>query len=200
MRSVGVWLSAAAIALSAPLTAKAAVVLDFPSPTSTLNCAGAPSGPLGAGGGGVCFNSGDNLVQTFAGTGLPTTTSSEWQFSMTDVTAAGIHNTFQLLINSIEVGTFSFDGSDDTEIEQTHVFDITFASAPIAGDTYTLEILATSTVPSSFGSWNWLPGGNVTLSAAVAVPEPCAFTLLGSALAMLGCFGAAQVLSTRPST
>jgi hypothetical protein len=74
--------------------AQASIILGFPSPTSTRACGGITQS-LGAGGGGICFNAADNIVQTSTG-------SPEWQFSMSDFTAAGVHNTFALLINSVQ--------------------------------------------------------------------------------------------------
>ena len=94
------------------MRADASVTLNLPSPTSIRTCDGLPPVPLdNPGEVGECFNAGDNLVQTFTGTGLASTTSSEWQFSMFDFTAAGVLNTFALLINSVQVGTFSVRGA-----------------------------------------------------------------------------------------
>jgi len=51
-------------------------------------------GPLGGGGGGGCFQAGDNLSQTFVGTGQASAISSAWNFQMSDFTALGVVNTF----------------------------------------------------------------------------------------------------------
>jgi hypothetical protein len=150
------------------------VTLDFPSSDSTTFSAITGLGTLGSGGGGVHFHAGDYVLQSFAGTGLATATSSHWVFDMSDLTSPGVDNTFEVLINSTVGGAFDFIGQSGGG---TQHFDLTFGpAAPILGDNYTLEILATSTVPSGDGSWNWFPGGQVTLSSN-AVPEPSSLAL-----------------------
>jgi hypothetical protein len=105
---------------------------------------------------------------------------------MTDATRLGVHNTFAMLINMVEIGTFSFDGSFVSPgPTSTHVFDLIFAYPSIAGDTYTLEILATSTVPPLDLAWGWVPEGTVILSGPTAAPEPTTLVLFGTALACL---------------
>ena len=154
------------------------VTLDFPSSDSTTFSAITGLGTLGSGGGGVHFHAGDFVLQSFAGTGLATATSSHWLFDMSDLTSPGADNTFEALVNSTVVGTFNFIGQSSGGTQ--HV-DLTFGpTAPILGENYTLEILATSTVPSGEGSWNWFPGGQVTLSSN-AVPEPSSSALFSVA-------------------
>src|SRR5689334_5597691 len=135
-------IAAAAIA-GAGAVASADVTLGFPSTTSI---SGGPtgSGPLGPGGGGAHFITGDDLSQTFLGTGLGSTNKSRWVFKMSDFTASGVHNTFDILINGTKVGDFFFDGNGSS---QTHSFDVTFNHTTIAGPDYTLRMVATSTVP-----------------------------------------------------
>jgi hypothetical protein len=154
------------------------VTLDFPSSDSTTFSDITGLGTLGSGGGGVEFQAGDYVLQSFDGTGLATATSSHWVFDMSDFTLPGVDNTFEVLINSTVVGAFDFIGQSGGD---SHHFDLTFGpTAPILGGNYTLEILATSTVPSDNGSWNWLPGGQVTLTSN-AVPEPSSLALFSVA-------------------
>jgi hypothetical protein len=163
-----------ALVASAGLTMSASAIdLDFPSPDSI---SGGPtgSGPLGAGGGGVHYMEGDDRTETFLGTGLPSVPDSQWVFSMDDWTDVGVLNTFDIEINGTVVGSFEFTG---VGISSTIVdFDLVFSHAPVAGDDYTLRMVATSTVPPGLASWNWFPGGTVTL-----VPAPASAMLLGMA-------------------
>ena len=158
------------------------IVLDYPSEDAVKS--GVCNGPLGAGGGGVCFNAGDTLTETFLDTGLGSAVTSRWQFSMSDFTAAGVNNDFDVFINGIVIGSFGClgVGAGQTILD----FDITFDHAAIAGDDYTLQIVATTTVPPGLSSWNWIAGGSVTLSDVVAVPEPGTLALLGIGLAGMG--------------
>ena len=91
----------------APGVVQAALILDFPSPDSVSE-GPTGSGALGAGGGGVHFITGDDLTETFVGTGLAAATSSRWEFTMDDFTAAGVINTFDIEINGAVVGSFDF--------------------------------------------------------------------------------------------
>jgi len=153
-----------------------AIDLEFPSADSI---SGGPtgSGPLGAGGGGRHFIAGDDLTETFLGTGLSSATHSRWQFSMDDFTDVGVLNTFDIQINGVTVGSFDFTG---VGVFSTVVdFDLSFDHAPIAGsggsgDDFTLRMVATSTVPPGLASWNWFPGGTTTL-----IPAPASAMLLG---------------------
>lgn len=167
--------------------AQAGVIsLEFPSEDATTDSPffsdpvhGFPK-PLGAGGGGVFFNKGDSIQETFNDTGLATAVSSRWIFSMSNLTEVGVVNTFAVLINGTTVGTFDFAGDGDLIFGTVENFDLTFNHAAIAGDDYTLRIVATSTVPDADGSWNWIPGGEVILSDEPnAVPEPASLTLVG---------------------
>ena len=159
------------------------ITLDFPSSDSIV---GGPTGSgfLGAGGGGVHFVAGDSLTETFIGTGLAVVDSSRWIFDMSDFTAADVNNTFDLLINGTVIGDFAFLGLGQGS--STHSFDLSFTHAAIAGDDYTLSMVATSTVPPGLASWNWLAGGTVTLDSSSAVPEPTTIALLGFGLAGIG--------------
>lgn len=159
------------------------IILDFPSADSI---SGGPtgSGLLGAGGGGAHWFAGDDLTETFLGTGLAAANTSRWIFDMEDFTHAGVINTFDLLINGTFMGDFSFVGLGSGST--IHSFDLSFNHASIIGDDYTLRMLATSTVPPGLSSWNWLPGGSVTLDNSVAVPAPSTIALLVLGLVGIG--------------
>lgn len=173
--------AAACIALtSATASFAASVTLDFPSYDSQTRY-----GDLRLGGGGAYWRAGDFLTESFLGTGLGSAVSSTWTFSMSNElnsngTAPAM---FDVLINGIVVDQFSFLPDRGT-IEQISLSN-TFST--ITGDDFVLSIVATSTVGSGAGSWNWIAGGSVTLSDGMsAVPVPASLPLL---LAAVGGFG-----------
>ncbi|TWU60132.1 PEP-CTERM motif protein [Rubripirellula tenax] len=159
--------------------------LAFPSEFSFTRHAIFGDSVLGSGGGGVHVEIGDYVEETFGNTGLVDTTSSRWQFSMSDTTDAGVTSTFDARINGTTVGSYSFDGDGATPT--THTFDLDFTYAPIASftggagpESFFLTLISTSTVPLGQGAWNWIPGGTVTLTGnnnAAAVPEPASLAV-----------------------
>ena len=167
-------------AFGAPAAQAATVTLAFPSPDSTLSCSF--TGPLGIGGVGSCFRTGSSLSETFVSTGLFDAISAVWSFQMSNFTNPGVVSTFDVLINGALVDSYSITGRSGPPED-----DINLISnfAPIAGDTYTLSIVATSTVPPGGGSWDFFPGGSVILS-----DEPAVVPLPAGGLLLLGGIGA----------
>ncbi|TWU60130.1 PEP-CTERM motif protein [Rubripirellula tenax] len=157
--------------------------VGFPTENSFVRDGFTGNGVLGAGGTGNHANIGDYVEETFGNTGLANTTSSRWQFSMSDFTNPGIINTFDARINGVTVGSYSFAGG----VSQSHAFDLNFVHAPIASytsvlgpDSFFFTLIATSSVPVNNGGWDWIPGGTVTLSgmqSANAVPEPASLAI-----------------------
>ncbi len=158
------------------------VTLGFPSTNSQITSpfSGGAQGSLGAGGGGAWYNTGDRLDQLFTATGLATADSSHWVFSMSNFTSSST-NTFDVAINDTVVGSYSFNSGDGNPVS----FNLNFThTGLVTGPNYKLSLIATSTVANGFGSWNWNPGGEVTLTSAV--PEPASFAVLGlGALALV---------------
>jgi hypothetical protein len=191
MRFVGyIALVVSCALVSTGAAATQTVTLDFPSPDSTLTRSEPPgSQPLGAGGGGLAFVTGDQVSETFTGTGLSAATNAEFIFGMSNFTAAGVVNTFDVLINGVDVGDYEFTSTADNFGSRID-FDLTYSFAPIAGDTFALALVASSTVDSGLGSYNWFADGETTLSGpdAPSVPEPSTWALM-----LLG-FGAAGVM------
>lgn len=173
-----------ALVLSTSVSA-ASIVLDFPSEDSIVT-SGSNTSTLGVGGGGRYFRFGDTITETFIDTGLSSATSSNWVFSMSDFTSAGVTNIFDVKINGSTIGSFSFTSDGDSS--DSLFFDLTFEHDLITGDDFTLDITATSTVYSGGGAYNWLPGGSVTLISSV--PVPAALWLFGSGL--IGLIGVAR--------
>lgn len=173
--------AAACLALMSASTSFAATIsLDFPSSDSVLHNGGA----LGAGGGGAFFQTGNSLTEAFAGTGLSNAISSTWNFSMSNFMNTTASAAFNVLINGVVVDSFSFAADRGA----TESISLSNSFAAISGDDFTLSIVATSTVFGGGGSWNWLPGGTVTLTgdSLSPVPIPAAFPLLLAALGGLG--------------
>ena len=128
------------------------------------------------GGGGQGYIAGDGVKQTFSGTGLASATSAIWDFNMSNFTREDVINKFDALINGVIVDSFYFVSAGDSADVHFH-FSESFAA--IAGDSYTLELTATSTVFSGGGSWNFYPGGTVELSGANGgVPEPGTWAMM----------------------
>jgi hypothetical protein len=191
--------SAIAFGLFTGISAKASTVtLDFPVDASTtFNSNGNTTSTLGSNPGtGVFDFSGSYIQQTFVDTGLTSAVTAEWKFAMTNFTALGHDNFFSVLINGNVVGTFDLVG---TNLGRSQSFDLNFNFNPIAGEDYTLEILATSSVPLGGGSWNWVAGGTVTLGdgIATAVPEPSTWAMMIAGFLGLGFMGCRRRMSFR---
>jgi hypothetical protein len=186
-----VWIMVAvAVLMPAGSSAHADLMtVGFPSYASTTFQYYAGFVPLGGSGQADHFKAGDYVAETFSGTGLASVTSSHWVITMSDATAAGVVNTFDVMINGTKIGSYGWTSDNQPvngfldQISFRH-FDLAFNTPPIAADardTYTLKIVATSNVPYDDASWNWYPQGKVTLTgAAVAeAPEPTTAALLG---------------------
>jgi hypothetical protein len=137
----------------------------FPTDASTSCYAMGGCMPLGSGGGGVHYVSGDSLEETvtFA---APSISGLSLSFDMDDLTAGcavGAVNTFAVLVNGTRVGTYSFTSAPSgTAVGRTSFNErYTFASiaGTGAGDRYTVRLEATSTVCPGGSSWNWFAGG-----------------------------------------
>jgi len=146
---------------SAPTT-----TVTFPSTISTLTRPTAgTSGPLGAGGGGMCYQSGDYVEESFARTS--SVTKLDVDFKMFDGTggcATGKTFTWSVKLNGVIVGSYSWTGGG-YGITKVVTTGFTFPSiAPVSG-AFTIRYEATSTVCSGGSSWNWYSGGTATLGS-----------------------------------
>jgi hypothetical protein len=85
-------------------------------------------------------------------------------FSMSDSTGGcgtGVTLDWNVELNGTVVGAFSWvAGSATTHtVSQTYTYT---AIAPLAGE-FTIDVVATSSVCSGGGSWDWIPGGTAAI-------------------------------------
>lgn len=131
---------------------------SYPNSTSTTK-----SGTLGTGGGGAFYQTGDYLEDKVTRTAP--VTRIDLDFRMSDSTSSSCTVgtlTWAVKVNGINVGSYSWLGatsSGDKTIKQTYSFS---SIAPVSGQ-LTIRLEATTTVCSGGGSWNWYPGGTVTM-------------------------------------
>ena len=146
------------------------VTVDFPSETSTVSYSygGGYSGVLGSGGGGMYYEVGNAVSQTFSGTGLAQVSNLDVAFDMDDQTDSYCTVgtlTWDVSINGTTVGSYGYEGGftlGRISLAETYSF------APVAGtgtgsDDYTIAYTATTTVCPGGGAWNWFPGGTAIL-------------------------------------
>lgn len=124
---------------------------------------------------------GDSITQTFTGTGLNSVDQIDLSLEVTqNVLTNGAHVDWAVLINSIQVGTWTW-----TDQDGTGAFNLSYLFSPIVGaGTYTVRMEVTNEVASGDGSIALRYPGTMTL--VQNVPEPTSLLLLGSGL-LLGC-------------
>lgn len=156
--------------LSAGSCISSSCPVTFPSSTSTTGGPDAP-GVLGVGGGGVRYRSGDYVSQTFV-CAVPSVTQLAIDFQMSDDTEEFVYYyyytcdvgtlSWDVFLNGTSVGTYSWLGGSGPT---THTVSgtLTFPAVAAIAGSYTIEYIATSTVCSGGGAWNWIAGGSATL-------------------------------------
>ncbi len=147
--------------------AATSTIVDFPSEVSLKCFVGDTCSALGTGGGGVFYQYGEYLEETFAGTGQTSISQLDVDFTMDNLTsgcAAGSTLTWDVLVNGVIIGAYSLPGGTGAGLMSVSE-SYTFASVPGAGtgDQYTLRYSSTHTVCSGGSSWNWFSGGTATL-------------------------------------
>ena len=136
---------------------------DVSFPTTTSTCAGQSPGPLGTGGTtGFRWLAADSVSQAYARPAP--SVELVLDFSMSDSTGGcgtGVTLDWNVELNGTVVGAFSWvAGSATTHtVSQTYTYT---AIAPLAGE-FTIDVVATSSVCSGGGSWDWIPGGTAAI-------------------------------------
>jgi hypothetical protein len=171
-----------------------AIVLQFPGDKTTYTSA-ASSGLIPHGGASAAlFTAGDNVDETFKGTGLSSINSVKVDFNVDDLLNGGTENVL-ISINGTTVGNFIVADNSGAGGVQTITGSIFFV--PIVGNgTYELTMTLEDTIPSGDGSIDFRDGGIFVLNGGdrVAVPEPVTLSLFGAGL------GAAIAIRRRRSS
>lgn len=172
-----------------------AIVVPFPGTGTTYTSATNGIGPIPSGGASASlFTAGDNVDETFTGTGLTSIDSLKVDFNVDDL-LNGSSEKVLISINGTTVGNFVVADNGGTAGVQTITGSIFFA--PIVGNgTYELTMTLADTVPSGEGSIDFQDGGVFGLNGGVhvAVPEPVTLSLFGAGL------GATIVMRRRRSS
>lgn len=157
-----------------------AVVLPFPG-TGTNYTSATDSGLIPAGGTSApLITAGDNVDETFTGTGLTSIDSLKVDFNVDDL-LDGSSETVDISINGTKVAQFIIpDGVDGVQTVTGSIFFV-----PIVGNgTYDLTMTLEETIPSGNGSIDFQDGGVFVLNGGVrvAAPEPVTLSLFGAGL------------------
>jgi hypothetical protein len=158
------------------------VVLPFPGTGTLYTSAADGSGFIPAGGASaVMFTAGDNVAQTFTGTGVTSVNSLKVDFNVDD-NLNGASEDVIVAINGTNIGSFTVpDGGGSGGIIN---YAVSVFFAPIVGNgTYNLTMTLQDTVAG--GSIDFLDGGVFVLNGGVrvAAPEPMTALLFGGGLA-----------------
>lgn len=166
--------------------AASSVVLPFPGTGTLYTSATDGSGFIPAGGASaVMFTAGDNVDQTFAGTGVTSVDSLKVDFNIDD-NLNGAGESVLVSINGTSVGSFTVPDGGGSGGVLNYAVSIFFA--PIVGNgTYDLTMTLQDTLPTGSGSIDFLDGGVFVLNGGVrtVVPEPTALLLFVAGLAAL---------------
>jgi len=161
----------------------ASVVLPFPGTGTLYTTANNGSGLIPAGGhSAVMYTAGDNVDQTFTGTGVTSVDSLKVYFNIDD-NLDGASETVDVSINGTSVGSFIVPDNGGSGGTINYAVSVFFA--PIVGNgKYDLTMTLEDTIPSGDGSIDFLDGGVFVLNGGVRVvaPEPMSLLLFGSGL------------------
>lgn len=158
------------------------VVLPFPGTGTLYTSATDGSGFIPAGGASaVMFTAGDNVAQTFTGTGVASVDSLKVDFNVDD-NLNGASEDVIVAINGTNIGSFTVPDGGGSGGVINYAVSVFFA--PIVGNgIYNLTMTLQDTVTG--GSIDFLDGGVFVLNGGVrvAAPEPMTALLFGGGLA-----------------
>jgi hypothetical protein len=128
---------------------------------------------------------GDNISESFSGTGLASVSKLDLDFDVTrNVLSSGAFTNWDVLVNGNVVGSWSWDSSDGTgNVTASYTFpDI------VGSGNYAVRMEVTNEVPGGAGSIAIGFPGDLTLTGVV--PEPATFVL--AALGLMGMIAGRQ--------
>ena len=157
-----------------------AIVLSFPGTGTTYTSFANGSGSIPSGGeSAALFTAGDNVEQSFSGTGLASVNSLDVSFDVNDF-LDGASEDVLISINGTNVGSFSVPDSAGSGGLLTFSGSLFFS--PIFGNgTYDLMMTLVDSVPVGDGGIAFEDGGNFALNGGVRVvgiPEPLTLALV----------------------
>ena len=182
-----VWVAASAavgfVALLAAGPASASpTALPFPGTGTTYTSAANGSGHIPSGGASAfMFTAGDNIDETFTGTGVTSVDSLKVDFNIDDL-LNGSSEKVLIAVNGTPVANFVVPDNSGVDGVTTIAASIFFA--PIFGNgTYELTMTLVDTVPGGQGSIDFQDGGVFALNGGVRVvrtPEPISLSLFAA--------------------
>jgi hypothetical protein len=178
-----------AVALASSLSLAAGAhagvfAIAYPSSSTSYFSATTGSGTIPSGGqSAFMWTTGDNISQTFTGTGLASVAAFSDDFQIQNYLSE--NETVDVAINGTVIGSFDVLADGGSGADQTVDFSTYFAPIPGAGD-YTVTMTLTNTIDLGDGSIAFLDGGVGSLNSSA--PEPATWTLM---LAGIGGLGAA---------
>ena len=170
----------ATVTLAASLSLAAAAqastyVIAYPSSSTSYDSATNGSGTIPSGGqSAYMWTAGDNISQTFTGTGLASVNAFNDSFQIQNFLFE--NETVDVSINSVVIGSFTALSDGGSGADQTVNFSSSFA--PLTGSgTYTVTMTLQDTIPGGEGSIAFLDGGTGSLISG-GVPEPAVWALM----------------------